>query len=192
MKKLLFILFALPMLWGCKEKDTEEPQPLTEWEQRIVDATEVVNQVIADYGDYKAEEVAELLCGKKTFLDSYLEYDTAWQEIIAVSYLEGRCYCEGYNPSNMLFSLDGTVMRSNYIMNEEGGEEFYQQVGTWRFLAENRTIELEWTRVDESTYIQTYLLQALSDDCFVWDELNGQRNFRYIHDLRLDNQLLAP
>lgn len=181
MKKLLFILFALPMLWGCKDKESEIQQPLTFWEQLIVDATEVVNQVIAEYGDYKAEEVAELLCGKEWSENTGVFYDDSWANVTDAPLLENRPYWPGYSARGpILFSQEGEVLEVLH-WEEPGVDKESQYTGAWRFNAESRTIELVWSLNNGETWTESYLLQALGEDCFVWDSTSEGRNSRYIY-----------
>lgn len=156
-------------------------QPLTEWELLLVDATEIVNQAIADYGDYKAEEVAELLCGKKWSMNSHIKYDEEWQKIIDVYFLKKYAYYEGYNPSSdFQFLEDGTITES-ILMDIDGADVPYLREGTWQFLAESHTIEIVWSLDDGRNRIESYLLQALGEDCFLWDSSRMEENERYIY-----------
>ncbi len=170
MKKILFILLALPMLWGCKE----EKDDFQDWQAQ---GKALVEAMINAHGDYDEEAVAELLCGKIWQMDSSLYYDFSFQEITGVTCLSGsnpsggyvQCYC-------LLFTEDGRYRRGirEDVESWERQPLFspveYNDMGSWSFDPAQRTIRLEREH-SASNGRHEITLEALSEESFMWREV---------------------
>ncbi len=133
MKKILFILLALPMLWGCKE-DSEEAAR----RERMAKAEKIFAEVMAEAGDYDVAHAEEMLANTFWQLNTNARYNADWSELIAAGRVDGEYPPPPpgaiVDPAIWDFSLlsDGRV-----CLEYPHPEQHYQ---TWAFDAETRTL----------------------------------------------------
>lgn len=169
MKKLLFILLVLPMLWGCKEEDDFQ-----DWQAQ---GEALVEAMISAHGDYDEETVAELLCGKIWQMDSSFSYDFSFQEITSVACLNGSNPSGGYVQRYcLLFTEEGQYRRGTREEVESWERQplfsppIYTDAGSWSFDPILRTIHLE-SELSSPNGRHEITLEALSEESFMWREV---------------------
>lgn len=137
MKKLLFV-FAL-MLGAVSCNDTENPtpetRPLTETELRV-------RGLIEQSADFDPSQVVSMLKGKLLILDSFFEYDSDWQRIIAEPYAFGVQNDPEFEADRYLLREDMTAVR--YTWEKSGWKP---TEGTWSYDDSTHTLQIVDTEV---------------------------------------------
>lgn len=137
MKKLLFVFALMLGAVSCNDSEnpTPETNPLTETELRV-------RGLIEQSADFDPSQVVSMLKGKLLILDSFFEYDSDWQRIIAEPYAFGVQNDPEFEADRYLLREDMTAVR--YTWEKSG---WNPTEGTWSYDDSTHTLQIVDTEV---------------------------------------------
>ncbi len=174
MKKLLFILLALPMLWGCEENSEGKAQQESAPNQQesLTEVEKFFAEVMAEAGDYDVTLAEGMLADKEWRENTHARYNDDWSEVIATGIVNGI-----YPPE----PPGVEIYHENYTFQlfSNGDAYWYEYPEcTWAFDAEHRT--LIFTNKRDNNVVDIYRIVALSDEWLIWE--NDQEHWRRLFD----------
>ncbi len=174
MKKLLFILLALPMLWGCEENSEGKAQQESAPNQQesLTKAEKIFAEVMAEAGNYDATLAEGMLADKEWRENTYARYNDDWSEVIATGMVDGV-----YPPDPPGVEID--PVSYTFQLSSDGDAYWYEYPDcAWSFDAENRT--LIFTNKRDDRLVDIYRIVALSDEWLILE--NDQEHTRLLFE----------
>lgn len=185
MKKIMFSAFAVAALFVCgscdnKEPETNNPTPpqADNIDPAIIAATEKVDALIAEYGDFvvDTDEVKDALWSHLYTdvwkLDAQFAYDANFEKMERIVYDFDTPLWEGNNLTVLAF---GNTQMSGYNLNES--DHTFEECVKVNYAYDSRNIAITFTTDEGKSFVAK--LTALGDDNILI--LDGEDGLRTIY-----------